>query len=101
MKISNLRGQSQVLLLSVTAWCAVPASMLLTCFHGTHFPVNDLTLWAAIFSVLLAAASCFIGVNSQFADVQRLGKLGVSLARLYLQVIGLMLGVTLIYWLTL
>jgi hypothetical protein len=75
--------------------------MLLAASYGPDSTSNDYALWAAIFSILLAGTSQVLGIRSEFAGQQRLVRLGVSLGRLYLLIVGITLVASLIYWLTL
>lgn len=101
MRISYINRQWHIFLLSVAAWCAIPATMLLAASYRSEAASNDYAIWAAIFSILLACTSQVLGIRSEFTDQQWLGKLGVSLGRFYLLIVGISLVASLIYWLTL
>lgn len=95
-----MNRQWYILLLSVAAWWAIPATMLLAAFYRRETASNDYAIWAAILSVFLACTSQVLGMRSEFANHQWLGKLGVSLGRFYLLIVGITLMASLIYWLT-
>ncbi len=101
MANSSVGRQWAVLLISVAAWGVVPIANLWFGPSGAErFFFGDLSLLAGILSAIFASASYVAGTRMKFSEAQRLGRYGVSLARLYLQVIGVTLIASLIYWLT-